>query len=289
MVMGWNPSACFEALASGGHCKTTTRTQCAKLNACVRVSTPNVCYWKEDWSVSMTLDTCWSQLACLWTQTRCGMLGIELCSNSLFLCEVQCAVREIRTAERQFQAPHTASDSRRESSRFAWSQSSLTAVVAEHPTSQQVGISCALRHTRPLHEIDEDNQTRTEKSNSWMCRENLHARRRQWWCTSSRILQQFSAVLFTSVSWIWGGWQWHFRVPTEDEIVKGWMQGHMSCPKAKTSKNIQILSSSPPRLSREALPFHPELLWLARHLQISYSVNPYVEYWPIFHMLSHLD
>ena len=66
--MGWNPNACFDALAPGGHCKTTTRTQCAKLNACVRVSTPNVCYCKEDWSVSMTLDTCSSQLACLWTQ-----------------------------------------------------------------------------------------------------------------------------------------------------------------------------------------------------------------------------
>ena len=39
------------------------------------------------------------------------------------------------------------------------------------------------------------------------------------------------------------------------------------------------------RLSGEGLPCHPELLWLARHLQISYSVNPSVEYLPIFHML----
>ena len=101
--------------------------------------------------------------------TRCDILGAKLCANSLFLCDVQCAVRKIRTAERQFQAPHIASDSRRESSRSTWSESSLKAVVAEHPISQQVGISCALRHTRLLHEID-DNQTRTEKSNSWMYR-----------------------------------------------------------------------------------------------------------------------
>ena len=43
-----------------------------------------------------------------------------------------------------------------------------------------------------------------------------------------------------------------------------------------------------PRLSREGLPFHPELLWLATHLQISSCVDPSVECWSIFHMLSYL-
>ena len=59
--------------------------------------------------------------------------------------------------------------------------------------------------------------------------------------------------------------------------------------KAKTSKNIQILSSSLLTLSREDLPFHLELLWLSSHLQISYDVNPSVECWSIFQMLSNLE
>ena len=115
-------------------------------------------------------------------------------------------------------------------------RSLTTAVVAEHPASQQVeNLVCVTTHTF-LNEIDEDNQTRTEKSNSWMCRKTLHARRRQWWCTSSRILQEFAAVLFTTVSWHWSGWQRHFRVPTEEEIVNGWMQGHMPCQKQKQAR-----------------------------------------------------
>ena len=44
MVLGWNRNVCFEALAPGGHWKTRTRTPCTKLNACVRVSTPDICH-----------------------------------------------------------------------------------------------------------------------------------------------------------------------------------------------------------------------------------------------------
>ena len=56
---------------------------------------------------------------------------------------------------------------------------------------------------------------------------------------------------------------------------------------ARTSRSNPIQS---PRLRRKGnLPFHPELLWLASHLQISSCVNPSVECWPIFHMLSHLE
>ena len=49
------------------------------------------------------------------------ILGAALCANSLFICKIQSTVWEIRTAERQFHAPHAASDSRRESSPFTWS------------------------------------------------------------------------------------------------------------------------------------------------------------------------
>ena len=117
-------SECLFRGSRGGHWKTRTRTTCSKLNACVRVSKPDFCNWNEDCSVSMALDTCCPVTACMSSNTR-GSADAHTGCHTLYKfvvhCKIQCTVREIRTAERQFQSPHTAFDSRREASRFTWS------------------------------------------------------------------------------------------------------------------------------------------------------------------------
>ena len=285
IVMGWNPNACFETLAPGWYWQTTTRTPLAKLNAWVGAYAKCLQLIRRLLSFDGVGHVLLRHILLFHghkSSTRCGMLGATLCTNSLFLCEAQSTVREIRTAERLFQAPHAAFNSRREASRFTWS------CHRRKPSSQNIQQASKMHgtHVTPWNRRRQSN-TRRNVTFLDVSKNPPRSTKTMMMYVITNLARIFCGALHHSIvalEWLAVTLQRAHRRRNRQRLNE---RTHV-VSKAKTSKNVQIQPSSSPRLRRKGLPFHFEL-WLANHLQNSSCVNPSLECWPIFHMLSHLE